>query len=298
MSMRRSAAVLACFLLAAMAANAASRNNAIQIKVVGSETRSLGVDDNNGVPLNCEQLTFDAYCRSSRTAPLVNTLVVQEGDKPPFRIRCTAESKLSKCTPLEAGSSFDARREKRGIVVYYTDDKGKLKSQLYTLVAEEKGDAAKAVAAPASAVPASAASAAPAAAGNAAQPATEREAPATSGKAVQPAAGNAVQPATAKAAPAATGNAVQPAAQTSGVVEAATPSHARQTVKCSFTSTPAGAEITVDGRYVGSTPSVLGLTTGTHVVVVSTVGFAQWKRELAVEPGSELTVNAVLEKAK
>jgi len=169
---------------------------------------------------------------------------------------------------LPMGASLEARREKKGIVVYYTDDKGKLRSQFYTLVAE-KGDAAKAAAAPAS------------------------------GKAAPEAAGSAVQPATGKAAPAAaTGNAVQPAAQTSAVVAAAEPSSARQTVKCSFTSTPAGAEVTVDGRYVGSTPSVVGLTTGTHVVVVSTAGYAQWKRELAVEAGSELTVNAVLEKAQ
>jgi len=33
------------------------------------------------------------------------------------------------------------------------------------------------------------------------------------------------------------------------------------------------------------------------VVVVSMAGFVQWKRELTVEAGSELTVNAVLEKA-
>lgn len=54
--------------------------------------------------------------------------------------------------------------------------------------------------------------------------------------------------------------------------------------------------MTVDGRYVGSTPSVLGLATGTHVVVVTMNGFAEWKRQLEVSPGSELTVNAVLQK--
>jgi hypothetical protein len=69
-------------------------------------------------------------------------------------------------------------------------------------------------------------------------------------------------------------------------------------VKCSVSSTPSGADVTLDGRYVGSTPSVLGLTTGTHVVVISMAGFAQWKRELAVTAGSDLTVNAVLQKAQ
>ena len=57
-------------------------------------------------------------------------------------------------------------------------------------------------------------------------------------------------------------------------------------VKCSFTSTPPGAEITVDGSYVGNTPSEIGLSTGTHVVVISMVGFAEWKRELTVASDS------------
>ena len=60
---------------------------------------------------------------------------MQEGDEPPFRIRCTAESKYSRCVPLPKGVTFDARREKHGIVVYYVDDKGKARSQLYTLAA-------------------------------------------------------------------------------------------------------------------------------------------------------------------
>ncbi len=152
MSMSRIAALLAGLLLVAMFANAASRNT-IRITVLDSETRSLGLND-NGVPDNCDQLTFDAYCRSSRTAPLMNTLVVQEGNNPPFRISCRAESKMSKCEPLPKGETFDARREKKGVTVYYLDDKGKLRSQLYTLVAgDAKGKAASPAAAEA-AVPA------------------------------------------------------------------------------------------------------------------------------------------------
>ena len=67
-------------------------------------------------------------------------------------------------------------------------------------------------------------------------------------------------------------------------------------VKCSFSSTPSGAEVSVDGRYVGSTPSVLSLNVGNHAVEVSLPGFAQWKRQLTVSAGSELSVNAVLQK--
>ena len=232
-------------LLVALFANAASRNNMIQIKVLDSQTQSSAPDD-NGVARNCDQVTFDAYCRSSRTAPLVNTLLVQEGDGPPFRVACTAESKWSRCVPLEAGVSFEAKREKHGITIYYIDGQGKARSQLYALV--------------------------------------EAEAKASP---VAPAASVASRP---SAVPA------ENTGQVPGTAAAA--ARPRETVKCSFSSTPSGADVTLDGRYVGSTPSVVGLSTGTHVVVISMAGFAQWKRELAVTSGSDLTVNAILQKAQ
>ena len=226
--------------LMALFANAASRNNMIQIKVLNSQTQSSAPDD-NGVARNCDQVTFDAYCRSSRTAPLVNSLLVQEGDGTPFWVTCTAESRFSRCVPLEAGVSFEAKREKHGITIYYIDGQGKPRSQLYTLVA---------------------------------------------GETMAPAASAASRPG---ASPADTGQ---------GPAAGPTAARPRETVKCSVSSTPSGADVTLDGRYVGSTPSVLGLTTGTHVVVISMAGFAQWKRELAVTAGSDLTVNAVLQKAQ
>jgi hypothetical protein len=81
------------------------------------------------------------------------------------------------------------------------------------------------------------------------------------------------------------------------VVPQATRESIRETVKCSFSSIPDGAEITVDGRYSGNTPSVLGITTGTHVVIIFAPGFSQWKKELTVSPGSEVTVHANLEQS-
>jgi hypothetical protein len=69
-------------------------------------------------------------------------------------------------------------------------------------------------------------------------------------------------------------------------------------VRCNFSSTPAGADITVDGKYLGNTPSEIPLTTGTHVVILSMPGFAEWKRELTVEPDSVVNVTASLEKTK
>jgi hypothetical protein len=69
-------------------------------------------------------------------------------------------------------------------------------------------------------------------------------------------------------------------------------------VTCKFSSTPSRAEITLDGRYVGNTPSEIGLSTGTHLVVVSMPGFAQWKRELTIAAHSAVNVTARLQKMR
>jgi hypothetical protein len=267
MSMRRVAVLLAGLLLAGVCANAAVVKGTIRITVLESVTRGMTADDNNGVPNNCEQLTFDAYCRSSASVPMVSTLLVQAGDEPPFRITCKIDTRYSRCTPLPKGETFDARREKHGITVYYVDDKGKARKQLYSVVGEQPN------AAPVAAV------------------AVAQTAPAASP--VQSAA-----PAQAAPSQASSPQAAPPARH--ALVPAAAPpvAAAPATVRCSFSSTPAGAEITLDGRYVGSTPSALNLTAGAHAVVISLPGFGQWKRDLTVEPGSELTVNAVLEKAQ
>lgn len=252
MSMRRIAVLQAGLLLVAVLANADSPKNMLRITVLDSVTRS-SAPDNNGVPQNCEQLTFDAYCRSTTNVPLVSTLLVQEDNEPPFRISCTIESKYSRCIPLPKGESFDAKREKHGLEVYYVDDKGKERKQLYTLVdTEGKSSTSAAVAA----VP--------------------------------------TQPVPAVAAPQQSSPVPAPVPPASSVQEV-TPEKTEK-VMCKFNSTPSGAEITLDGKYVGSTPSEIGLTTGTHVVVFSLPGFTQWKRDLTVMSGSELSVSAILQK--
>ncbi|MGB7943352.1 MAG: PEGA domain-containing protein, partial [Terriglobales bacterium] len=69
-------------------------------------------------------------------------------------------------------------------------------------------------------------------------------------------------------------------------------------VRCNFSSTPPGAEITVDWRYVGSTPSEISLRPGTHIVVISMQGFDEWKRELTVAADSAVNVTANLQKTQ
>jgi hypothetical protein len=262
--MRRIAFLQTGLLLVAVFSNAASQKDTVRITVLDSVTRALA-PDNNGVPQNCEQLTFDAYCRSTSNVPLVSTLLVREDNEPPFRISCTIESKYSRCMPLPKGESFNARKEKHGLAVYYVDEKGKERRQLYTLVDADGKTSAPAAAAAVVTQPVSAA--------------------------VAPRQGSPA-PAPAPSAPAQ--SAVAPSARPAQAVS----SEQVEKVKCNFTSTPAGAEITLDGKYVGSTPSEIELVTGTHTVVFSMPGFTQWKRDLTVLSGSELTVSAILQKGE
>jgi serine protease Do len=60
-------------------------------------------------------------------------------------------------------------------------------------------------------------------------------------------------------------------------------------------SDPEGAEIYVDGKFVGDTPSILPLGTGTHNVVVKADGKKPWERNLDVIRDSQTQIRAVLE---
>jgi len=61
-------------------------------------------------------------------------------------------------------------------------------------------------------------------------------------------------------------------------------------------STPDGADVSVDGNFAGNTPSTLMLSPGKHTVNVSAAGYKGWSRELTVGSGSEIKLNATLEK--
>jgi hypothetical protein len=61
-------------------------------------------------------------------------------------------------------------------------------------------------------------------------------------------------------------------------------------------STPDGAEITVDDKYMGSTPSTLKLAPGDHKIRLEKSGFKAWERTLAVGAGATANVNATLDK--
>ncbi|MFZ0583194.1 MAG: PEGA domain-containing protein [Candidatus Acidiferrales bacterium] len=59
-------------------------------------------------------------------------------------------------------------------------------------------------------------------------------------------------------------------------------------------STPDGAEITVDGKFMGNIPSSLRLAAGDHKVKLEKQGFSPWEKTLAVTSGENATINATL----
>jgi len=60
-------------------------------------------------------------------------------------------------------------------------------------------------------------------------------------------------------------------------------------------SNPDASDITIDGKFVGSTTSTLRLTVGEHTILIEKAGFKPWQRTMSVSPGN-VTVDATLEK--
>ena len=61
-------------------------------------------------------------------------------------------------------------------------------------------------------------------------------------------------------------------------------------------SAPDGAEITVDEKFMGSTPSSLRLAAGDHKIRLEKSGFKTWERTMSVGAGASATVDAALQK--
>ena len=57
-------------------------------------------------------------------------------------------------------------------------------------------------------------------------------------------------------------------------------------------STPPGADIEVDGKFVGNTPSSIGVAPGDHDIAIKKNGFVPWERKITVSAGH---VNMVAE---
>lgn len=62
-----------------------------------------------------------------------------------------------------------------------------------------------------------------------------------------------------------------------------------------FTSDPSGAEIYIDGKFVGQTPSTISMYPGPHAVVVKAAGRKNWQRDLDVLKDSQVALHPVLD---
>ncbi len=237
----------------------------INIQITVLKTESYSLDSGTPVPKDCDLQNYSAYCNESKNPTVQNVMKVRDDEGKSYSIACTLDSRWSNCAALPTGNTFEARREKHGITVFYLDAKGKEKKQLYQLVAGQ-GDQSGAAAVPAPTKHASSATVTP-----------------TSAQ---------VQSTLAPRVP----------SQSSSVAVTSAPVSAEarssQKVRCNFSSTPGGADITVDGSYVGNTPSEIGLTIGRHVVQIAKVGFDAWQRDLTVAPDSAVNVTANLQKTQ
>lgn len=232
----------------------------LTIKVVKSETTSLDVNNPNVGA--CDQVNYSAYCRSAATEFPQSRMVVEGGDKV-FNITCTAENRWSNCASLPVGDTFKARVEKKGLSILYRGSDGKQHQQLYEVLY-------------AGAAPPPIATAG------------------TDDTAVLPA--TAVSGKSTESTAAATGKASSSGTEISEKHDMVPATPAGKAL-CNVISKPAGAEITLDGAYVGNTPSALDLSSGTHQIAMSLPGFERWTRKIEVLPGSNLSVLATMQKA-
>jgi PEGA domain len=63
-------------------------------------------------------------------------------------------------------------------------------------------------------------------------------------------------------------------------------------------SDPAGADVYVDGHFVGQTPATMRLASGAHRIELRASGKRDWSRELEVIKDSEVTVRPVMERVQ
>jgi hypothetical protein len=71
------------------------------------------------------------------------------------------------------------------------------------------------------------------------------------------------------------------------------PTPSATAAEVAVTSNPPGADIELDGTFVGNTPSTIGVTTGDHTIHVAKTGYKLWERKIQVN-GGKISVAADL----
>ena len=69
------------------------------------------------------------------------------------------------------------------------------------------------------------------------------------------------------------------------VTNASNPARSTAEATAEISSDPLGADIEIDGNFVGSTPSSVGIVAGEHTVMVSKSGYRRWERTLKSSTG-------------
>jgi hypothetical protein len=87
----------------------------------------------------------------------------------------------------------------------------------------------------------------------------------------------------------------QPAPSAAPRQAASSPPFEQATVE--FWSSPAGADIEVDGKYIGSTPSTVTVQSGEHAITMRKQDFGTWQKTIKVTSGN-LKVAAYMEQVR
>jgi PEGA domain len=62
-------------------------------------------------------------------------------------------------------------------------------------------------------------------------------------------------------------------------------------------SNPIGADVLLDGAFVGNSPATLKLSPGKHTISVKLAGYTDWSREISIQSGSDVPLTATLAKS-
>ncbi len=89
-----------------------------------------------------------------------------------------------------------------------------------------------------------------------------------------------------------------PASPGSAAPSATPPAGPEATASVQLSSDPTGAEITIDGNYVGDTPSLIKMKPGTHSIKIAKSGYQPWVRSIEIVAGESRNIAAELEPAK
>lgn len=72
------------------------------------------------------------------------------------------------------------------------------------------------------------------------------------------------------------------------------PGSSANTAKVMVSSEPSGADVYVDGNFMGNTPSQIQLAAGSHNVRIEAKDHTPWSRVIALTADSKVTIQAVL----